>query len=284
MINTLAISPCPNDTFAFHGWIHEKTPFTSPKKVILEDVQSLNQHALKGVFPVSKISFACLGKILDNYVALPAGAALGYGSGPKIIANTPFSPDEITKKKIAVPGKDTTAFLLLKVLFDIDDKNILFCPYEKINSLIKKGIADCGLIIHETRFTFRSEGFFEIADLGALWEKQVSLPLPLGCIVAKRSLGNKALETLTGAIHSSLDYGWKNRSSSYDYILNHSQEKNIDVIEKHINLYVNKESSQLSDIGIQAIDMLLCLGREKGLLPKFSENWLFEAQNMDSLI
>ncbi len=273
----IAYSPCPNDTFLFHAWAAGLVGQEYPISPILADVQHLNEWALQGKYPVSKVSMHCLGYILDNYVLLPAGCALGYSCGPKIIAAKDFDLNNIGDKRIAIPGRDTTAHLLCNILVDPSIEKH-FCTYDQVPRMIRSGIVDCGIIIHETRFTFLDSGFVEIADLGELWENRYHLPLPLGGIVAKRSLGQETLNDLTNIIHASLKSAYQNPKSSHDYILMHSIEKEPDVIRKHIELYVNEDTSRLTEKGRAAIDKMLQLAREHDLIPPHNKDWLFQVE------
>ncbi len=273
----LAFSPCPNDTFLFHGWATGLVGQKYPISPILADVQHLNEWAQQGKYPVSKVSIHCIGQILNDYVLLPTGCALGHSCGPKIIASKHFDLNKISDKRIAIPGLDTTAHLLFNVLVDPTVEK-LFCPYDQVTRLIRSGRVDCGLIIHETRFTFQQDGFVEIADLGQVWEDRYHLPLPLGGIVAKRSLGQETLNDITRIIQASLRVAMQDPEACQQYILEHSIEKNRDVIRQHIDLYVNNETVELSEQGRAAITQLLALARENDLIPPSNIEWLFELE------
>lgn len=252
----LAFSPCPNDTFTFHALVHNliKHEFLF-KKIELKDIQKLNEDAINNRPDISKISFAILPIIKDNYELLQVGAALGYGNGPKIVAEHKFSIDNLGSKTIAIPGRNTTAYALYKALCP-QAKNEFFCLYHEIPELIRKKKVDCGLIIHETRFVLDKLQLINIVDLGELWESKTKLPLPLGGVVAKRSLGKEKINKITDCIRKSLNYAWSNPLASQKYILTHSQDKNPKVIKSHVDLYVNKDSLNISKAGIKAINKL----------------------------
>lgn len=260
----VAFSPCPNDTFIFHAWL--KGLISSPINIqpVLEDVQTLNELAMQKRYPVSKISCYCLGLIEDEYQMLSSGAALGYGCGPKIIAKDKFPLEELGSKRIAIPGRQTTAHFLLDLLAPkpIEKR---FCSYNEIADLIRSGAVDCGLIIHESRFTFAAQGFNEIADLGTLWEAAYQLPLPLGCIVAKRSLGKELITEIDGAIHQSVAFAKLHPEKSTDYIIKHSLEKAPETIYSHISTYVTEETLRLTPVGKKSIELLLQLSKQKQL-------------------
>lgn len=269
----VAFTPCPNDTFLFYGWAHEKIEKKLPIMPLLADVQQLNQWAKERRYPLSKVSMGCLGKILDSYCLLPVGCALGRGGGPKIIAKERLALEDLKHRVMAIPGQDTTAYLLLSALIP-SLPTPLFCTYDQILPLLKKGKADCGLIIHETRFTFEQEGFHEVADLGLLWEERYRLPLPLGGIVAQRKLGYSFIDYLSNVLQESLAFAWKHPAECLPYMLTHSQEKEPALVQKHVDLYVTQETFSLSGEGIKAIETLLEMGRKKGLLSKEKKAFL----------
>jgi 1,4-dihydroxy-6-naphthoate synthase len=260
---SVAYSPCPNDSVTFLGW--ENGIIKSPiiPKVSLGDIQSLNEWAFKGLFSVSKVSFASLGYLLDDYVLLPCAAAIGFGCGPKIISKNPIDKESLKDCTVAIPGENTTAHLLLSGLFPSVTRKV-FCTYDEVLTLLEKGEVDAGLIIHETRFTFQKLGFYEVADLGSLWEEKTKLPIPLGGVIAKRSLGNDILQQISSAISSSISYGLANTDILWDTILERSIEKDQSIVHQHIDLYVNKESLSLSSESKSAIVSLLDVGAKLG--------------------
>lgn len=254
----IAISPCPNDTFTFHALLHGLVSSSLAFDPVYADIQQLNQWALEGRYPLVKLSFGVLGKVLDEYILLNAGAAMGRGVGPKLIAKSAFPLEELSSKRVAIPGKDTTAHRLLSLLLP-QPKEKVFCVYSDIVDMIGSGEVDAGLIIHETRFTFVDRGLVELADVGVLFENAYDCPVPLGGIAAKRSLGSNVLNQLTQGIQQSLAFAWEHPRASEDFVLKHSQEKDPAVVQQHIDLYVNEESTSLSNQAIAAIDTLLKL-------------------------
>ncbi len=249
----IAISPCPNDTYLFHAWITGRV--ATPPQVTFADIEQLNTLALEGKYPLIKLSFNCFREVCETYQLLPIGSALGMHCGPIIIAKTPFSLQELSKKRIAIPGKRTTANLLLeKLLPPIEHKH--FCLYHEVADLIENDIVDCGLIIHETRFTYASRGFFEIIDLGEMWHERYQLPLPLGCLAIRRDYPHK--EEILQTLQDSLAYAKANPSESHSFILEKSQEKQVEIVKQHIATYVNSETENLSERGLKAIETL-CL-------------------------
>lgn len=254
MIKT-GYSFCPNDTFLFYAWAHALVGVDCPIQPELHDVETLNEKALQNELLLSKLSFGALTALQDNYSFLPAGAALGWHCGPKLIALKPFSLEALSDKVIAIPGRQTTAHLLYNKLLP-PARGKVFCRYDEINSLIKEGHVDAGLIIHESRFTFAQEGFVEIADLGELWHQKTGLALPLGCIALHKSVLHLA-PSATRALQDSLCFAHSHKDAALPYILEHSLVKDPRVVQAHIALYVTPESYQLSSQGRAAIDLLL---------------------------
>lgn len=269
----LAFSPCPNDTFLFHAFVKNLIHHSFELDTTLADIQDLNQKTLDGIPDLSKISFFTLGKVLEDYCLLPVGSALGHGNGPKIVSAVPYKIEDLELATLAIPGRNTTAYLLYRLLLP-HAKVERFCRYDEIPQLLKKR-ADFGLVIHETRFNLEKAGLYEICDLGALWEQKTGLPLPLGCLVAKRSLGKETLKKLCDALTASYDYAKQNPKASEDYVLEHSQEKNLNIVRAHIDLYVTEETRHLSDKGFKAIQTLLEAGFKAKLLPKIDPTKIF---------
>ena len=265
---SLGYSPCPNDTYIFYALTHNKV--TIPGHTIeqrLEDVETLNQLALDGLLDLTKISYHALGHLRDRYVLLHSGGALGRGCGPLVIAPELTDMQALRGKRIAVPGKLTTANLLLQ-LHGSGYEDLLILPFDQIMSALQSGAADAGVIIHESRFTYQQAGFHEVLDLGAWWETDSGLPIPLGGILARRDLGEKTIRMADEAIRSSLEYARLHPQEPRSYIKEHAQELENNVIDAHINLYVNDFSLNLGDEGVMAVETLLSRAESRGLIPK----------------
>ena len=272
---TLGYSPCPNDTFIFYALIHDKIDTKNLKfKETLLDVETLNQKALHTELDLTKISYHAFGHMRKNYCLLRAGGALGRGCGPLVIAKNEYAMEELRGKKIAIPGKLTTAYLLLQLYnpdFRLQTSDLLEMPFDKIIDAVAKEEVDAGLIIHESRFTYPSYGLKQIIDLGEWWEKQTGHPIPLGGIIAKRSLGEGLNKKINKTIKSSIEYAFSNRSEPMDYIKKHSQELSDEVINQHINLYVNNYSLDVGQDGEKAVIALLSRAEEAGIIPKVKQ-------------
>ena len=265
---SLGYSPCPNDTYIFYALTHNKVAI--PGHTIeqrLEDVETLNQLALNGLLDLTKISYHALGHLRDRYVLLHSGGALGRGCGPLVIAPESTDMQALRGKRIAVPGKLTTANLLLQ-LYGSGYEDLLILPFDQIMNALQSGAADAGVIIHESRFTYQQAGFHEVLDLGAWWEADSGLPIPLGGILARRDLGEKMIRMADDAIRSSLEYARLHPQEPRSYIKEHAQELENEVIDAHINLYVNDFSLTLGDQGIMAVETLLRRAESRGLIPK----------------
>lgn len=257
---TLGFSPCPNDTFIFDALVNNKIDTEGIEfEVMLEDVQTLNRWAIEGKLDLSKISYGVLPLVLDNYIVLNSGGALGKGVGPLLItadeqlATGNLQPETL----IAVPGVNTTAHMLFSLAYP-NAKNKLFKVFNEIEDFVldNKGVA--GVIIHENRFTYHLKGLHKIVDLGEYWERTTGLPIPLGGIVAKRSLDEALVKKVDGLIRKSVEYAYANNHEVLaDYVKQHSQEMSEDVMRQHIDLYVNNYSIGLGDDGKHAVEKLL---------------------------
>ena len=264
---SLGYSPCPNDTYIFYALTHNKLAIPGYKfEPRLEDVETLNQLALAGQLDLTKISYHALGHLRDQYVLLRSGGALGRGCGPLVIATEATEMQALRGKRIAVPGKLTTANLLLQ-LYGAGYENLLILPFDQIMSALQSGAADAGVIIHESRFTYQKAGFHEVLDLGAWWEADSGLPIPLGGILARRDLGEATIRMAEEAIRDSLEYANRKPQEPRRYIKDHAQELEDKVIEAHISLYVNDFSMALGEEGVMAVETLLSRAESQGLIP-----------------
>lgn len=266
---TLGFSPCPNDTFIFNALVHgqvcgDSLHFADP---ILADVETLNGWALAGRLDVTKLSFQALGHVLDQYVLLMAGSALGRGCGPLLVAGKNFSPGELARLTIAIPGAYTTAAMLLRMYSPVPLQTKVM-RFDEIMPAIVAGEVDAGVIIHESRFTFQAHGLLLLQDLGAWWERATGFPIPLGGIVAKRSLGKEKIQAIDRCIRASVSSAFASPEASMGYIRKHAQELDDKVIKNHIGLYVNPFSLDLGGEGVGAVREFLERGRQLGVFPR----------------
>lgn len=254
-----AISPCPNDTYIFDAIFNKKID-TGKYEFIpyFADVEELNKNALELYADISKLSFYGYFKVEDKYSLLNSGSAMGKNCGPLLISKRKIYPDEISDIKIAIPGKNTTAFLLLNIIFPnkLNNNNFREYLFSDIEDVVLSDECDAGLIIHETRFTYLSKGLNLIVDLGAEWEIKHNLPIPLGGIAIKKDLPDKVKLDVDRIIYESILYANNNPDGTLKYIKNHSQIKDEKVIIDHINLYVNEFSLNMGDNGKKAVSKL----------------------------
>jgi 1,4-dihydroxy-6-naphthoate synthase len=257
---TVAYSPCPNDTFIFCHMA--KTPNL---EVHLHDVETLNQMAFDHHYDVTKLSFHAWLLCKETYQLLPVGSALGRGCGPLVITRANASPTLTQGAVIAVPGKYTTANLLLG-LWHPEIEHRRFMPFDKIMDSVMSGETDAGVIIHEGRFVFAERGFQCLADLGDWWEGETGHPIPLGCIAVKKSLGTERIKDIESQLADSIQMAFKDPGSTQDYVKAHAQELEDHVIQRHIKTYVNDFTLDLGMEGRAAIDQLQRMARARGIL------------------
>ncbi len=274
---TLAFSPCPNDTFIFEALVKEKIDTKGIQfKVLMEDVETLNKWALEQRIDFTKVSFGVLSDILQNYLVLNAGGALGFGTGPLLIALPEFAETYAKADKdrlmqharIVIPGKHTTANRLLTYAYP-NVQNKYFNVFSEVERDVVQGKADAGVIIHENRFTYAQKGLKLIMDLGANWEEKTGFPVPLGGIVGRKNIEVHVLQTVNNLIEQSIRYAYKHYSQSLPgFVRVNSSEMSTEVMHKHINLYVNDYSVDLGKNGQQAVmEFLRVVNNTSGLSP-----------------
>lgn len=265
----VVFSPCPNDTFIFHAWAAGLLPGAPPVRVRHADVDEANEMAARGVPDVVKVSYAALPYLLGDYRLLRTGGAVGAGCGPLLLtAGRPATGGA----RVAVPGTRTTAYLLFRLWAAeqpagplAEPRSIDVLPFPEIMPAVRAGRYDAGLVIHEARFTYPEYGLTCVADLGAWWEEQTGLPIPLGAIVARRSLDAAAI---TAAIRASVNRAWADPEASADYVRSLAQDLRPEVTAAHIRLYVNASTRALTDLDESAIRTLLGRAAQRGLLPE----------------
>lgn len=265
----IAYSPCPNDTFVFDAWAHGRVPDAPALDVTFADIDITNGMAERGEFDVLKVSYAVLPYVLDEYALLPCGGALGRGCGPLVLAREPNA--DLTGGTVAVPSERSTAYLLFR-LWAADTLpggvgSIVVMPFHEIMPAVRDGKVDAGLVIHEARFTYQNYGLHKLADMGDHWERTTGLPIPLGAIIAKRSLGEERLTALAAAARTSVRMAWDDPEASRPYVLEHAQEMDPAVADQHIGLYVNEFTAGLGDDGYAAVRGLLTRAAAEGLVP-----------------
>ncbi|MEW2810262.1 1,4-dihydroxy-6-naphthoate synthase [Streptomyces massasporeus] len=278
----IAYSPCPNDTFVFDALAHDRVPGAPALDVTFADIDITNGMAERGEFDVLKVSYAVLPYVLDDYALLPCGGALGRGCGPLVLTREAGGGGTsllersrelggLTGRTVAVPSEKSTAYLLFR-LWAADTVadgvgEIVVMPFHEIMPAVRDGKVDAGLVIHEARFTYRNYGLHKLADMGEHWEHTTGLPIPLGAIIAKRSLGEQKLRLLADSIRTSVRAAWDDPEVSRPYVMEHAQEMDPAVADQHIGLYVNEFTADLGEDGYAAVRGLLTRAAAEGLVP-----------------
>jgi 1,4-dihydroxy-6-naphthoate synthase len=272
----IAYSPCPNDTFVFHALAHGLIDGAPELSVTYADIDITNHWALDGEGPeVMKISYAALPWVLESFRLLPCGGALGRGCGPLVLVNGaaatgPAAGSALSGRRVAVPSERSTAYLLFRLWAAQHVPGgvgeIVVMPFHEIMPAVQNGSIDAGLVIHEARFTYPSYGLTMLTDLGSWWEEDTGLPIPLGAIIARRTLDTDAIARW---IRASVDYAWAHPEASRAYVMEHAQELSPEVASSHIALYVNDFTAELGEAGYAAIEALLSRAAQEGLVPAF---------------
>jgi 1,4-dihydroxy-6-naphthoate synthase len=268
---SLGFSSCPNDTYIFYALLHNKINTKGITFVPhLADVEELNHKAGNGELDVTKLSYHNYAYVRDKYAVLHSGSALGFGNGPLLISKHKIYPDELSSVKIAIPGEKTTANLLLSIAFP-EAKNKCAYLFSDIEEAILTGEVDAGLIIHENRFTYHKKGLQKITDLGEWWEDYAKGPIPLGGIMIKRDTDVALQKKVDALIRRSIQYAYDHPGDAYDYIKQHAQEMDEQVMYNHIDLYVNKFTLDIGATGKKAIEKLISEGKKSGAFPEYNQ-------------
>lgn len=272
---TLGFSPCPNDTFIFDALIHHKIDTEGLTfEVFYEDVETLNAKAMAGQLNITKLSFHAFAHVLEKYVLLNAGSALGFGVGPLLVCakeKVAWVKSQIEAKNcmlsVGIPGKLTTANFLLGVAYpQLQNKRIMV--FSAIEDALLNGEIDLGLIIHENRFTYQEKGLYKVMDLGRFWEEKAGCAIPLGGIVVDRELPLWVQQKVGRLLRQSVEFAFANPKSGLAFIRSHAQEMDEEVMYKHIELYVNQYSVDLGITGRKAIDAFFAEARKNKIIPQ----------------
>ncbi|MBN1251353.1 MAG: 1,4-dihydroxy-6-naphthoate synthase [Bacteroidales bacterium] len=267
----LGFSSCPNDTFIFDAMIHQRIDTEGLEfELFIADVEELNKSAFEHKIDITKISYHAYAYISDNYILLDSGSALGNNNGPLLISKHKIFPDEVNDLKIAIPGKYTTANLLLSIAYPkaLNKNEYLF---SEIEEAVLSNEVDAGLIIHENRFTYEQKGLKKIVDLGEYWETKTKMPIPLGGIVINRKLPVEIQQKVNRILRKSIEFAFENPNAGLKFIKQHAQEMDEDVMYKHIKLYVNEYSIDLGEKGKSAIKNLYKIASELKVIPELNK-------------
>ena len=270
MALSLAFSPCPNDCFIFDAIVHRRIDMEGLEfDVRLADVEALNRDACDGRTDVTKLSYHAYGYCADRYVMLNAGSALGRNCGPLLISKRPISADEVAAGglRIAIPGRYTTANLLLRLAFPAATHTAAMV-FSDIESAVQQERFDAGVIIHENRFTYEARGLRKIVDLGEFWESTTGCPIPLGGIVIRRSLPPDVQAAMDRVLRRSVEYAFAHREVTLPFVRAHAQDMQDEVMIKHIDLYVNHYSIALGPEGRRAVEVLFAKAHAAGAMPE----------------
>ena len=249
-------SPCPNDTFAFHALVHGLVHAPFRVVPVLLDIEELNRRAHTSEFDLTKLSVGAFASVGEKYRMLRSGAALGHGVGPLVVTRTPMSLADAVRGTIAIPGRATTAYRLLRLAAP-SLNNVVELRYDRILHAVESGEVDAGLIIHESRFTYAQHGLHKAIDLGDWWEHETKLPVPLAGICARNDLDDETVRAAERAIRASVQYAFDHPDASREYVQQHAQEMSREVQAQHIALYVNEHSLDIGDEGLRAIERLV---------------------------
>lgn len=269
---TLGHSPDPDDAFMFYGLAKGLVDAEGYEfEHILQDIQTLNERALREELDISAISIHAYASVLDKYALLPCGASMGDNYGPMIVAREAFGVGKLSKKKIAIPGKMTSAFLALKLFLESDRFDYVVVPFDEIMDYVKEGKADCGLLIHEGQLTFEQEGLVNIVNLGEWWfQKTNGLPLPLGANVVRKSFGQPMLSQINRILKRSIEFSLdpKHRRDAVVHSMQWGRGMEVDMADKFVGMYVNDLTLDFGDRGRRSVELFLREAHEHGFIPK----------------
>lgn len=261
----LAHSPDSDDAFMFYALATKKIRTGKLKFIhVLEDIETLNQKALEGLYDISAISFHAYAFLAERYLLLPCGGSFGDGYGPIVVARGPLGSEGLKGKRVAVPGKMTTAYLVLQLYEPKIEP--LFTPFDQILGRVARGEADAGVVIHEGQLTYAREGLTKVMDLGEWWYSQTQLPLPLGGNAIRRSLDRRTIQQVSKLLRESIQYGLDHREEALAYALPFARGLDTSTADRFVSLYVNDWTLDYGERGRQAVQALLDRGFEKGLL------------------
>jgi 1,4-dihydroxy-6-naphthoate synthase len=266
---TIGFSPCPNDTFIFDAMVHKKIDLEGLEfDVRMTDVEELNSMAFSEILDVTKLSYHAMAWLLDKYMIMESGSALGNNCGPLLIAKRKLTSEDIHSARIAIPGKYTTANLLLSLAYPAAVNKVAMV-FSQIEDAILNRKVDAGLIIHENRFTYLQKGLLKIIDLGEYWESNYKVPIPLGAIAVRRSLPEAVREKINRVIERSVAFAMKHPASSASFVKCHAQSMAESVMHQHIKLYVNDYTLKLGETGRNAVNRLFQAARSHGIIPSY---------------
>ncbi|MFN7064896.1 MAG: menaquinone biosynthesis family protein [Aquificaceae bacterium] len=261
----IAHSPDSDDAFMFYALTTGKIDTEGLQiEHVLADIETLNREALRGTYEVSAISLHAYPYVADKYLVLPSGGSVGEGYGPIVVSREGI--DSLKGKKIGIPGRLTTAYLVLK-LYEQDFKEVVM-PFDRIMDEVEKGVVDAGLVIHEGQLSYLDRGFEKIVDLGSWWQEKRGLPLPLGCNVVRKDLGGQVIRKIERLMRESIKYALENEYEALEFAREYARDikEDRDKIYRFVSMYVNHRTLDYGEDGRKAIRLLLQLGIERGII------------------
>jgi 1,4-dihydroxy-6-naphthoate synthase len=266
---TVAHSPDSDDAFMFYGLATNKVRVPGLRFThTLCDIETLNRKAMEGVYDVTAISFHAYPYVQDKYALLPSGGSVGDGYGPMIVAARPYSALEIQRKRIAVPGKLTTAYLVLRLFAPGVETEVV--PFDQIIPQVLDGKHEAGLIIHEGQLTYDKSGLHRVLDLGRWWQKMTGLPLPLGGNAIRRNLGPQLMSSVSVALRDSIQYALDHRDEALTYAMQFARDLDTQLADKFVGMYVNERTLEYGPDDREAVRRLLDMGYKAGIIPQES--------------
>jgi len=267
----LGISPCPNDTFAFYHLLTRRDDLPFEIEILIADVEELNRRVIKNDLDISKVSFHLFGHVYDRYRLLRSGSALGRGCGPLLLTQGHGSLEYVASGATALPGRYTTAAMLFTLFMEdsgFPDANTVHMNFSEITDAIVSRRVNSGVVIHETRFTYRERGLHCLRDLGQWWEDATGKPVPLGGIIASRRLDSSMVHAFDSALRESIEYAYNNPEEALEFCAGYAQEMAPDVMKRHIDLYVNSYTLDIGHEGEAAVRFMLQYGAKCGMFPE----------------
>ncbi|HKR59742.1 MAG TPA: MqnA/MqnD/SBP family protein [Pyrinomonadaceae bacterium] len=263
---SVAHSPDSDDAFMFYGLATNKIDTGSISFThVLNDIQTLNEEAMRGTYDVTAVSFHVYAYIADKYALLPHGASIGDKYGPIVVSNEPAKASELSNLKIAIPGILTSAFLALKI-FNPDFKYEIV-PFDKIIETVQSGRCDAGLLIHEGQLFYESIGLHKVLDLGEWWHEKTGLPLPMGGNVIRRDLGAATMKEVSELLRESIRYSLENRDDALQYAMQFARDMDLELADRFVAMWVNDLTLDYTERGRTAVQRLLDEGFERGIIP-----------------
>jgi 5,8-dihydroxy-2-naphthoate synthase len=266
----VAHSPDSDDAFMFFGLAARRVSAPDLEFVhVLADIQTLNERAFRGEYEVTAVSFHAYAYLADRYALLPHGASMGEGYGPMVVAREPWQPADLAGKRIAIPGRLTTAALALRLWNPTLECVVI--PFDRIMEAVLAGSVDAGLIIHEGQVTYAAQGLHKVVDLGEWWGAETGLPLPLGGNLIRRDLGAELMRRVSVLLHQSIRYGLEHRAEALEYAMQFGRDMDCRLTDRFVAMYVNALTLEYGTRGREAVHRLLTVGHQRGILPRLVE-------------